>query len=438
MPKRHSNHAGNQESLFLRLEELVLANSGEDAFEEVFKLLVAKLWDERSGQPSRFRPHQREAETYQAVVALLREAEKQWPGILDPAPSPALTAEHLHVCVAALAKHTLSDAGLTVMDGFFEFLTSKDAKGAKGQYFTPRHVVEFCVRMLRPGAAETVLDPACGSGGFLIHALNHVRREEDLTGAALQNYCSTGLWGFDIDARATRVAKALMILAGDSGANIFQLNSLLKPSPGGLSLFEAPGTAESGTSLSVEDVCRTRMRRHKGFDVILTNPPFAGDVREPLVLESYSLSRGRRRVERDVLFLERCVQLLRPGGRLAIVLPHNKFAVSAWGYVREWLLRKVRVLAVVGLGRHTFLPHTHQKAAVLFARKYGDKETPVKDPNLFFAISERDGKNSKGQFLTRPGAGDLDSPWESVDHDLADVVGGFHKFCEQESVVLGA
>ena len=179
------------------------------------------------------------------------------------------------------------------------------------------------------------------------------------------------------------------------------------------------------------------MRRHKGFDVILTNPPFAGDVREPLVLESYSLSRGRRRVERDVLFLERCVQLLRPGGRLAIILPHNKFAVSAWGYVREWLLRKVRVLAVVGLGRHTFLPHTHQKAAVLFARKYGDKEAPVKDPNLFFAISERDGKNSKGQLLTRPGAGGLDSPWECVDHDLADVVGGFHQFCEQESVVLG-
>src|SRR5262245_39876758 len=164
MPKRQSNRVGNLESLFLRLEELVLANSGEDEFEEVYKLLIAKLWDERGGGPARFKVHEGVADTYRAVVELLCEAEAGWPGILEPGCTPALTPEHLHVCVEALARHTVSDTSLAVMDGFFEFLVSKGAKGAKGQFFTPRYVVEFCVRMLRPRETETVLDPACGSG----------------------------------------------------------------------------------------------------------------------------------------------------------------------------------------------------------------------------------------------------------------------------------
>ena len=152
--------------------------------------------------------------------------------------------------------------------------------------------------------------------------------------------------------------------------------------------------------LTIEDICRVHFRHHKGFDVIATNPPFAGEVREGHILEGYESSRGKQRIERDVLFLERCVDLLRPGGRLAIVLPHNKFATSAWAYVREMLFKKARVFAVVGLGRNTFLPHTHQKASVLFAtrRLLGDTGRP--DERIFFAISEKDGKNSKGQLFS--------------------------------------
>src|SRR5262249_11834792 len=150
--------------------------------------------------------------------------------------------------------------------------------------------------------------------------------------------------------------------------------------------------------------------RNRRFDVLLTNPPFAGEVRERCLLNAYEVSRGRVRVERDVLFLERCVELLRPGGRMAIVLPHNKLAMAAWGHVREWLLRKVRVLAVVGLGRNTFLPHTHQKASILFAQKGAAR----KDAPIFFAVSERDGKDTRGQLLYRPEANGARSAWECV------------------------
>jgi type I restriction enzyme M protein len=422
MAKRHANQIGNLESLFLRLEELVLANSGEDEFEEVFKLLIAKIWDERTSEVPRFRVMDCETETKEAVIKLLHEANRAWPGVLDVL-EPALTPEHLSVCVAALAKHKISDQGLEVLDGFFEFLVAKGAKGAKGQFFTPRYVIELCVRMLRPTVNDTILDPACGSGGFLIHVFNYVKAIADLsTPAAIRRYCEANIFGFDMDARAVRVAKALMVLAGDGSANIIRLNSLLSPEMVGL--FP---TAEASI-LTIEDVCRSRLRNHKGFDMILTNPPFAGEVRERHVLDGYDLSRGRDSIERDVIFLERCVELLRPGGRLAIVLPHNKVAANSLSYARQWLKGKARILAVVGLGRNTFLPHTHQKASIIFLQR----ECAASDYKIFFSISERDGKNSKGQLQLRNPT--HEDAWDRIDHDFDEIVDSFDKFCKNESV----
>jgi len=427
--KRHSSVGGDLERVFLRLEELVLANSGEDEFEEVFKLLVAKLWDERSRQ-QRFGPQQDPEATSRSVSNLLREAERGWPGILGSPSDSCLTPEHLQVCVEALARHRLSDSSFEVMDAFFEFLTSQSAKGAKGQYFTPRHVIEMCVRMLRPAQHETVLDPACGSGGFLVHTLNFVRQHESMSPDEIRRYCESRLWGFDIDARAVRVAKALMVLSGDGSANVMRLNSLVKPESGGLFALAGDGDAPL---LTIEDVCRARLRKHRGFDVILTNPPFAGEVRERGLLESYAVSRGRDRIERDVLFIERCVDLLRPGGRMAIVLPHNKFAASPWMYVREWVIRSARVLGVIGLGRNTFLPHTHQKASVLLLRRREQGERPASNERIFFGISEREGKNSKGQLLLRNGVPATEPAWRRVDHDLDELVSAFDKFQESEN-----
>jgi type I restriction enzyme M protein len=415
------------ESLFLRLEELVLANSGADEFEEIFKLLIAKLWDERSGRPMRFKAHARAGETAEAVRSLLREAGKAWPGVLAAA-VPALADAHLEVCVETLARHTIADQDLQVLDGFFEFLVSRAAKGAKGQFFTPRHVVELCVRMVQPSSGDTVLDPACGSGGYLIHTLNYVRTHERPSVAALRSFCANNLWGFDIDTRAIRVAKALMVLAGDGSANIIRLNSLRTPAMAGL----FPSNGDDEPSLTIEDVCRARLRRHKGFDLILTNPPFAGEVRERQLLNNYTLGKKKPRLERDVLFVERCVRLLEPGGRLAIVLPHNKLAADALSPLRGWVLKNARILAVIGLGRNTFLPHTHQKASVLFLQRNRPDDDPQRDYRIFFAVSERDGKNSKGQFLFRKGVGEQRPLWERVDHDLEEVVHRYHDFCKAE------
>ena len=424
--KRHWNRQGDLESLFVRLEELVLANSGEDEFEEVFKLVVAKLWDERSGKRQKFHARASEDDTYEGLCGLLREAESAWPGILGVETTPRLSPAHLQVCVEALARHSVLGNDLEVLDGFFEYLVSRSSKGAKGQYFTPRHVVELCVRLLRPGRNESICDPGCGSGGFLLHAMRYVRQHETLSDGAARAYCRKHIWGFDIDSRAVRVAKALMLVAGDGSANFLRLNSLLQPETGGLFQLPAGEGDPSDSPLTIEDVCRGRRRRHVGFDLILTNPPFAGEVRERHVLDGFEISRGRKRAERDILFIERCVRLLRPGGRLAIVLPHNKFAGTAFRDVRKWLLSEAQILGVVSLGRNTFLPHTHQKASVLLARRRAKGERRNRSERVFFAVSELSGKDSKGRYLLRDGAAPTETLWDRVDHDFDEIVSAFH------------
>ena len=427
MAKRHSNEIGNLESIFLRLEELILANSGEDEFEEVFKLVIAKIFDERSHEEKRFAIQESTTETSRVINLLLREANAVWPGILIETQSN-LTPEHLAVCVDALTRHTISNDHMDILDAFFEFMVSKDSKGAKGQFFTPRHVIELCVKMMSPKQHEIIMDPACGSGGFLVHTLNHVCKNSRCGYSQhVKKFCDSNLWGFDIDGRAIRIAKTLMILASGHESNFIRLNSLLHPTS--VNMF---WDAKEESILTIEDICRGQMRNFKGFDVILTNPPFAGDVREKQLLRDYAIASGKTHLERDAIFVERCIQLLKPGGRMAIVLPNNKFATTSFGFLRTWIMKKARVLAVVSLGRNTFLPHTHQKASILFLQKHAS--VPENNYRIFFSVSERDGKNSKGQLLFRNS--ERFNYWENVEHDFSEIVSNFELFLEKEALEI--
>ena len=412
MAQRHRLDPGSWSSVFRRLEELVLASSGEDDFQEVFKLLVAKLHQECFEDDATLRGVDA-ADTVARVEAALAGADRRWPQILADGVTPKLAPEHLQVCVETLDGLTLREAGLEVMDALFEHLVAKASKGSKGQFFTPRHVVEAAVRMVAPTAAETVCDPACGSGGFLVHALQHAGGEAERA------------WGFDLDPRALQVARALLVIAGHGAAHLHRLNSLLPP-----------GT---GQGPCIEDAVRGTPAA-AGFDCLLTNPPFAGEVREPALLDGYDLARvDGRRNERDVLFAERCARLLRPGGRLAIVLPTNKVGGRQFGFVREWLLRELRVVAVLGLGRHTFEPHTSQKAEVVLAvrRTHPAHPADIAGERVLLLTSERDGKDAAGAVVPRAGAPDHGSLWDRADHDLGDAVDAFHSFVRDEQIAWG-
>lgn len=431
MAKRHQIKAGDWESIVGRLQELVLANSGEDEFQEIFKILVAKLYAEKfAGRGIRFGTRQSPAETAARLNELLARAAAQWPGIVDDARS-RLTDDHLTICVQALADYSICDSNFEVLDGFFEFLVGRVAKGSKGQYFTPRQVVECCVRIVDPAPTETVLDPACGSAGFLVHVLNHNAAR---LRTSAKRYCATKLWGCDFDKRAVQVAKALMLVAGDDHTNLHQLNSLAMADASDL-MDIANATAPR---LTIEDLTRSKTRKFRGFDVILTNPPFAGEIREPALLNCYEIAKRNRRIERDALFLERCVRLLRPGGRLCIVLPHNKLGGASWAYLRDWLIRQMRVVAVLGLDRGAFLPHTHQKTSVLFGVKRPKPvRRPVDEPVLF-VLSQSSGKDSTGKTRERTGASSDDPAWHRADHDFDSVVERVAQFTRTHDVAWSA
>jgi type I restriction enzyme M protein len=427
MAHRHRFDPRDIPSVVERLQELVVAHSGEDPFEEIFKMLVAKMCSETLPLPAwNFWTDQDPRTGREKFDALLARAAKTWPGVLERDFGTRLQPDHLLECLRVLSDVNLTGAELEVIDHAFEFLVSHTSKGAKGQYFTPRHVIECCIRIIDPKPNETVFDPACGSGGFLFHALKHVERVHGI--GDLSEYSHAKLWGADFDIRASKVARALLILAGAERANIFRVNSLVQRG----SQTDIPGLVTKPEDLHLEDVLSTSMPRFAGFDVIVTNPPFAGEITDAGTLAEYALARSGRRMERDVLFIERCIALLRPGGRMAIVVPHNKVGASSWEYLRRWLLSNARVVSVLGLERETFLPHTHQKTSVLFCRKRQGEVKRVQPEEILFQVSSRSGKDSKGKLVLRPNSAVGRSAWDKIDHDFSEVVQNFQSFANSQ------
>ncbi|HUQ04814.1 MAG TPA: N-6 DNA methylase [Kofleriaceae bacterium] len=398
MAKRHVHRAGDWSSVAVRLDEIISAHTGQDPFEEALTLLVARLAYERGGRRGAFINDARGAVT--RVDGLVAAAAKRWPGILgtgEPDRRTHLSGAELVRCAAVLDDVSLLADDLVGLDAIFEHITTRVAKGAKGQFFTPRHVIRAIVAMLAPAAGEHIVDPACGSAGFLTHAL-----------AACP---AAHVHGFDLDPRAVRVARVM--LHGRGLATIAD------------SLGTGSGVA------STLDRSRISPQRQSTFDLVLTNPPFAGDVGDAY-RDRYELARAGRRVERDVLFIERCIELLRPGGRFAIVLPHNKVGGDAWAFVRAWLLERAQVAAVIGLGRNTFQPHTSIKACVVIgvkrARPVSLAAARVED--ILFFLSERAGKDVRGRLVRRADG--------AVDHDLDEAVPLVRRALESAGAAGGA
>jgi len=387
------------------LEELVLADSGVDEFNEIFKLIFAKIWDEKEALENRrdqvveFRKSLDPEITYDRINKLFKKASTEWPGIFDENEDIKLRKDHLAVCVGPIEGVRLMGSNLRIMDDAFEYLLPTEAKKKKGQFFTPRHVVEMCVRMLNPKKNEFVMDPACGSGGFLLHAMDwcYPASSSEQRELRKHRYAAKYLWGIDFELRAAKTSRALMLIAGDGHTNIFGPDvSSLDPktwysTPSGQKLMQGLKdakllknritTADEPNLLRDEDLAWRYFDELK-FDVILANPPFAGEMKDKKMLAYYDLAKPalkrakdkQAKEERDVLFIERILKFLKPGGRAAIVLPQGKFNNSSLAFIREWILRKARLLAVVGLHGNTFKPHTGTKTSVLFIQKYTDEQ----------------------------------------------------------------
>jgi type I restriction enzyme M protein len=445
--------------VILDLENLVLANAGVDAFEEVFKLIYAKLYDEwYAARPGtnylqfRVLDDQDQEAFYERINRLFDRAKEQWPGVFLPGEKIDLTPGHLATCVSFLQDIKLFNSNLQVIDEAFEYLMTEVGKGKKGQYFTPRHVIDMAVKMLNPTYNDYVIDTAAGSCGFTVHAFFHVWGEQ-LTAEGpdrfQREYASTHVYGLDFDARAVKIAKALNLIAGDGRTNVYRVNAL------------APYLWDDETKVGLrhrlrrfpDDRERDRWNeehyRYFDFDVLMTNPPFAGDIRERKILNLYELSkRGRDKVYskqgRDILFIERNLEFLKPGGRMAIVLPQGRFNNTSDAYIREFIARKARILAVVGLDVNTFKPHTGTKTSVLFVQTWNDDPEAgplcpkVEDYPIFFATSRQSGKDTSGDYVYKTdedGKRIVDDHGHLViDHDLDEIATAFVLFAKEHGL----
>lgn len=381
MAKRHHTSPALLDQI-RRCQELILARSGVDDFYEAIRLLVAKSIYEKGNNANPL--------TYTLAQETLALNSKTVQRFVDDGISFASPPEVIDECFAVLQPTKLATAGFEALDAAFEAMTSRESKSDKGQFFTPRHVVDFCIAALRPQKGELICDPACGSAAFLKAAYDFIGEPTVDT-----------LFGFDISRRAARTAELMSFLAcGDTLATA-QLDSLAVKSSQFIST--------SGDEL--KSFMKSKIQDFKGFDVIATNPPFAGDVSSSGYADQYELGRlAGSRIERDVIFIERCVNLLRPGGRLAMVLPDNKVSAKKFSQVRRWLVKNMNVISVVSLHGYTFRPYTSQKAVVVFASK--PTEISSRSPSIALYQSTRPGKTSSGDLISVDG---------KVDHDLAPI-----------------
>ena len=441
-------------SIILDLENLVLANAGVDGFEEVFKLIYAKLYDEWSAKHLNerkgkiyFRIYgQSPVEVYEKINNLFKQSTNKWRGVFNPLDKIELTPNHLYTCVSFLQDIKLFNANLQIIDEAFEYLVTQVAKGSKGQFFTPRHAIDMCVRILNPKQSEYVVDPACGSCGFTVHTMFWIWGEGSISNPTREQieYAQEMVYGIDFDDRAVKIAKALNLIAGDGKSNVYKLNTLDSSSwsDEGKSAFRKfltrfPDEPE-------KDSDNQKNFRHFDFDILMTNPPFAGEINEKQILRNYELAekgngKTSQKMDRDILFLERSLNFLKSGGRMCIVLPQGRLNNSTDEYVRKFIMEQARILAVVSLGVNTFKPHTGTKTSIIFLQKWDDKLCPKRnDYPIFFAVSEKSGKDESGEytFVKDENGGPLIDKHGHliIDHDLDKIAERFVEFAKKEKL----
>lgn len=436
------------------LEELVLAGAGVDSFNEIFKLIYAKLFDEKEARKRKdnelyFRQSKDPKITYGVVNKLFQNACNEWPGVFNTHDKIELTPNHLSVCVDEFSKIKLLDANLEVIDAAFEYLLPDVAKGKRGQYFTPRHVIGMAVKMLNPKDGEYIIDPACGSGGFLIHAMRYVWNT-DLKHADKQaktDYARKYIYGIDFDDKPVKIARAMMLIAGDGKSHILKLNTLNTKEWQGDESEKERARAELRERLhKFDDYDKNKNNKDDfkffDFDVLLSNPPFAGEIHETPLLKEYELAKNdkgklRNKMERHILFIERSLDLVRPGGRLAIVLPQSIFNTSSAEYVRNYLFGKARILAIVGLHGNTFKPYTGTKTSVIILQKWLEKEKETSDYPIFMAVSKKGGKDNSGDYVYRKdkeGQLVFDGQGKKIlEHDLDEITESYREFVKDQN-----
>ena len=394
---------------------------------EVTRLLFCKIYDESHNTIREFRYEESEDATavLTRIKSLFSRVRREYPDVFESRETIHLDPRSVVYVVDQLQNYSLLQTDKDSIGDAFEAFMGRGLRGEKGQFFTPRTVVRMMIGVLDPQVGEKILDPACGSGGFLSVALEHLwkqieecKEKETLTPVQARELksriASQDLIGIDKEADMVKLARAYMVIVGDGHGGIFQADSLAKS--------------------TWSDQLLDRVSEQT-FDVAVTNPPFGAriPITNRAVLAQYDLGHiwtFRKRLNKwmptakvaarqdpQILFLERCVRMLRPGGRLGIVLPEGVCGNRKTGYVLDYLRSQGNITGIVDCTRILFQPYTDTKTNVLFFRK-SDVSDDGKPQPVFLAVVRRCGHDRRGRPVVQEDG--------TLDDEFPQVVSNFH------------
>ncbi len=398
--------------VFEECHNAIYANDGllkDRIFNEITKLLIIKLTDEQRGDAEEplFVPGN--GQLHPRFIRLIELTSERHPDLLAGPDDLVLSPTSLQFVVDALAGISILRSPGDVKGQAFQTFVNRHQRGDRGEFFTPHPVVGLAVAVVDPQPEESVLDPACGSGGFLLDTVAHVRRSNKEPG---RSYVRDQIRGWEFNPEVARAAALRLEFEGGSGTEVSVVNSLLAPD-----------------------------RAAGEFDVILTNPPFGskGKIDDASILRAYDLGhRWKKRADGweqtdtplaqtpEILFIELCVRLLREGGRMAIVVPDGLLQNSSAAYVRQWLRARCDVLAVISFPQQTFVPFgTGIKTSVLVVRR-SEAQASSHDSACFMGCIRAVGYDSKGKTVYRQAANG--ESHRAVMDDCSDVVAAWQAF----------
>ncbi len=429
----------------------------ESAFFELLKIIFCKIWDEKNipkdleffVKPEELNDPDGQTACKKRIEGLFGRVKSKFPQIFNFGETIELNPRSLVRVVAELQNFSLLSTDIDIKGKAYEEVVGSNLRGDRGQFFTPRNIMHMAVKMVNPQNGERVLDPACGTGGFIVIAMLHVMqalREEfsNSIGLPLEHwsneqrrqydekvteFASTYFFGFDITQELVKAAKMNMVMNNDGSGNMFQTDSLEPPYMWSEefrnSLAAAINKGEPDRSKYISGKDLRSWKDIGRFNVIFTNPPFGSKIliKDIPVLEQFDLGhiwtkpnkksglwiktdRLQGGVPPEQLFVERCVQFLAQGGRMAIVLPDSILGAPGLGYIRQWLLRETKLIASIDLHQDAFQPHTGVQTSILIVQKKTKEEkdnemrAELHIPyNVFMAIIDKVGHDKRGNTM---------------------------------------
>jgi type I restriction enzyme M protein len=410
----------------------------QPAFFELLKVIFCKIHDERNfPHPLEFYATAREKGSNDGRLTVVNRigkifdaVKKQYPAIFDANDEIKLQSRSLAYIIGELQRYSFLKTNIDVKGKAYEELVGANLRGDRGEFFTPRNVQRMTIQMLSPKVGERILDPSCGTGGFLVIAMAEVIKQlekqagvteqsdvwmRDALNAKIRETARANFFGIDINPDLVKATKMNMVMNNDGSGNILRQDSLLHPHQ-----WEDNYRKELAKALDVDPKSLRNPKDLAQMDIIATNPPFGSKlpIKDRETLSQYQLAHVWKETETgwevteqlqgsappEILFIERCWQFLKPNGRMGIVLPDAILGAPGLTYVRHWMIKHCRIVASIDLHPDTFQPRNGTQTSVLILQKKTEEEINrgmMPDYEIFMAQVQAIGHDKRGNTVYR-------------------------------------